>query len=176
MDSRLYQETRGRVPLRSTDAPLPGSMIQLVNRLTSSRSSTPENLPAFSTVTAWLSHDLEAITSWEFVEGPINEVPDSSSRLGTPEEDDPEEDSVINPPQLTTHGITLPYWETISRYHNSGLEFGPGGHGNVDRTLDLLDEADIYWKGRKKHVRRFIRRCPWCQKMDQIRGGIHHYP
>ena len=117
------------------------------------------------------------IIDWVFVKGVDNKVPDDFSRLCSREEDDS-----IHPAthlfQLTGYEIPTEHWDTIARFHNSGLtdKEASGGHGGVQRTLDQLDRAGLQWKHRTKHVRRFIRMCPCCQKMDQMKRVIHSYP
>ena len=126
------------------------------------------------------------IKEWIYVKGSDNGVPDKFSRLCKEEED-------IHPAsmlfQLTGYEIPEEHWDTIAKVHNSGLKGlvpnaegtgthpgCPGGHGGVARTLLQLDEAGLQWKHRTKHVRRFIRMCPCCQKMDQMKKVIHSYP
>jgi hypothetical protein len=114
------------------------------------------------------------ILEWRYVKGEDNGVPDKMSRLCTREED-------IHPAsllfQLTGYEVPKEHWDTIARFHNSGLiQDSPGGHGGVQRTLDQLDRAGLQWQHRTKHVRRFIRMCPCCQKMDQMKKIIHSYP
>ena len=113
------------------------------------------------------------IIAWKFLKGIDNMVPDEFSRLCVREDD-------IHPAsllfQLTGYELPEEHWNTIARFHNSGLTGKPGGHGGVDRTLSQLDTAGLHWKHRTKHVRRFIRMCPCCQKMDQMKKIIHSYP
>lgn len=126
------------------------------------------------------------IKEWIYVKGEDNGVPDDFSRLCKEEED-------IHPAsllfQLTGYEIPEEHWDTIAKVHNSGLKGlvssadgtgtcpgCPGGHGGVERTLLQLDQAGLHWKHRTKHVRRFIRMCPCCQKMDQMKRVIHSYP
>jgi len=114
------------------------------------------------------------IISWEYVKGDDNGVPDSMSRL-CKMEDDVHPASLLF--QLTGYEIPKEHWNTIARFHNSGLTGdGPGGHGGVERTLWQLDEAGLQWQHHTKHVRRFIRMCPCCQKMNQMKSVIHSYP
>ena len=114
------------------------------------------------------------ILAWKFVKGIDNMVPDEFSRL-CKREDDVHPASMLF--QLTGYEIPEKHWDTIARFHNSGLKGdGPGGHGGVERTLGQLDTAGLHWKHRTKHVRRFIRMCPCCQKMDQMKKIIHSYP
>jgi hypothetical protein len=51
--------------------------------------------------------------------------------------------------------------DNISRAHNSLT-----GHGGVDDTLHKLDQLELKWFGRRKHVRHFIKQCPICQKLS----------
>jgi hypothetical protein len=65
-------------------------------------------------------------------------------------------------------------WETIRTKAHS-TESGHG-HGGVSRTITVLDEQGLYWPGRSKDVRRFIKMCPCCQKMNLIKPVVHSYP
>ena len=126
------------------------------------------------------------ILDWVYVRGVDNGVPDSLSRLCEELEDVHPASKLF---QLTGYEIPNEHWETIAQYHNSGLKRlipkvpgamtnmeCPGGHGGVERTLHMLDDAGLQWKHRTKHVRRFIRMRPCCQKMDQMKRVIHSYP
>jgi len=125
-------------------------------------------------VKRWFMAYQEYDIDWEYVKGDDNGVPDKMSRLCKMEED-------IHPAsllcQLTGYEIPKEHWDTIARFHNSGLTGeGPGGHGGLERTLAQLDDAGLQWPHRTKHVRRFIRMCPCCQKMAQMKSVIHSYP
>jgi hypothetical protein len=125
-------------------------------------------------VKRWFMAYQEYDIAWEYVKGDDNGVPDKMSRLCKMEED-------IHPAsllfQLTGYEIPKEHWDTIARFHNSGLTGeGPGGHGGLERTLSQLDDAGLHWPHRTKHVRRFIRMCPCCQKMSQMKSVIHSYP
>ena len=109
------------------------------------------------------------ILEWRYVKGDDNGVPDSMSRLCAQEEDTHPAVALF---QLTGYEIPKEKWNVIERFHNSKER----GHGGVQRTLHLLDEAGHQWHHRTKHVRRFIRMCPCCQKMNQMRSIIHSYP
>ena len=109
------------------------------------------------------------ILAWLYVEGENNFVPDTFSRLCKQEEDT---HPAIHLFQLTGYEIPSKQWDLIARYHNSKER----GHGGLSRTLLLLDEDGHQWKHRTKHVRRFIRMCPCCQKMTQMKSVIHSYP
>jgi hypothetical protein len=115
------------------------------------------------------------VKNWGWVKGADNMVPDQFSRLCAKEEDE-----IVHPTvllcQLVGYEIPQDKWDIIARFHNSGFSEGPGGHGGVDRTLVLLEKAGFIWDDQAKQVRRFIRMCPCCQKMDQMKSVIHSYP
>jgi hypothetical protein len=126
------------------------------------------------------------ILAWDFVKGEDNGVPDKFSRLCTELEDVHPASKLF---QLTGYEVPEKHWDTIAKFHNSGLKglvpdasgnttnVGcPGGHGGVERTLGMLDAAGLQWQHRTEHVRRFIKMCPCCQKMDQMKKVIHSYP
>ena len=82
------------------------------------------------------------------------------------------------------HGInlfdfTIPpeYYNLIAKAHNSGV-----GHMGVETTLKRLRELNYpecqetnpkVWKYQREHVRKFIRCCPACQMMSQLKVPIH---
>ena len=115
------------------------------------------------------------IMNWKHVKGVDNKVPDDFSRMCLRESEEHPATMLF---QLTGYEIPPEHWDTIARFHNNGTPFesGPGGHGGVQRTLEVLDAANLDWPQRTKHVRRFIRMCPCCQKMDQMKPIIHSYP
>ena len=133
-------------------------------------------------VKRWFMAFQEFDITWEWVKGVNNDVPDTFSRLC---KEEPDEHPAVLLCQLTGYEIPQEHWDTIARFHNSGLKVEgrdenlpplPGGHGGVERTLQQLDLHDLQWKHRTKHVRRFIKMCPCCQKMDQMKKVIHSYP
>jgi transposase InsO family protein len=51
------------------------------------------------------------------------------------------------------------------------------GHGGVDRTYATLMTRDPeYWTKRKHLVKRYVRRCYFCQKMAMVKHQIHSSP
>jgi len=59
----------------------------------------------------------------------------------------------------------------ILRVHNS-----LAGHHGVERTMKKLVEANYHWPYMREHVKWFIRHCPLCQKMSQLKSPIHAIP
>ena len=108
------------------------------------------------------------IKAWNYLEGPLNHVPDGLSRLCVREEDDHPATLLF---QLTGYEVPPEYWDHIKEAHNTTV-----GHGGVQRTLDKLDSQFQQWDKRTTHVRRFIKLCPCCQKMNQMKTVIHSYP
>jgi hypothetical protein len=50
------------------------------------------------------------------------------------------------------------------------------GHGGINRTMTLLKNANKTWNGIRRDVETFIKRCPCCQKMSQLKPRIHIKP
>ena len=50
------------------------------------------------------------------------------------------------------------------------------GHNGVDATVDRLKRQGLSWKYMRSEVRQFIKLCPNCQKMNQLRIPIHTSP
>ena len=59
----------------------------------------------------------------------------------------------------------------IAQVHNS-----ISGHGGVERTFDKLVKMGHHWEYMREHVRYFIKRCPYCQKMSYTKTPIHTTP
>ena len=47
------------------------------------------------------------------------------------------------------------------------------GHHGVERTLAKLDKLNLQWTYRREHVKRFIKECPYCQKMSYLKIPIY---
>ena len=108
------------------------------------------------------------IEKWGYVKGEKNIVPDTFSRLCPVDSIEPT-NVIIS--MLTGYEVPTDAWENISAVHNT-----ESGHGGVERTLRKLDEKNLNWDKRTLHVKRFIKMCACCQKMDQIKRVIHSYP
>ena len=110
------------------------------------------------------------IPTWGYRKGVDNMVPDSLSRL-CPDETD--EHPAVHLFHLTGEHIPQDKWNIIARYHNS-ME---SGHRGVDRTINKLLQDGQSWSKMTGRVKRFIKNCPCCQKMDQqMKKVIHSYP
>ena len=59
-------------------------------------------------------------------------------------------------------------YKLIETVHNSQT-----GHRGVEKTLEALD---IQWKYRREHVKKFIRECPFCQKINNLKMSIYTHP
>ena len=59
----------------------------------------------------------------------------------------------------------------IAKVHN---EFA--GHAGVERTFDRLVAMGYHWEYMREHVKYYIKRCPFCQKMSQLKTPIHTTP
>ena len=57
---------------------------------------------------------------------------------------------------------------TIERCHNPMV-----GHGGVERTLRKIKDLKLSWPTMRADVKQFIRECPCCQKMSQIKTPIN---
>lgn len=101
----------------------------------------------------------------EYLPGERNVVADNFSRLC----------DIDNPDETlcTISGLRIPNMEykLISKVHNSTV-----GHHGVERTLQKLVQQRQEWPHMREHVRKFIRECPCCQLMNQIRIPIRTHP
>ena len=96
----------------------------------------------------------------EYIKGPDNVIADALSRQQPPEHS-------ILANLVTVDKIPDKYYAEIGRVHNSLV-----GHHGVDRTMKHLIRKDLHWPGMRKHVRWFIKECPMCQLMSQIKVPI----
>ena len=104
----------------------------------------------------------------EFVPGIDNNIADAMSRL-----------CINNKPEIPTavlSAIDGPYvinnenYTKIQSVHNSMV-----GHGGVERTLRKLQDLKQVWKNMRLDVKTYIRECPCCQKMSQVKIPITAY-
>ena len=103
-----------------------------------------------------------------FVPGVDNIIADAMSRLCT-----------NNKPVVTTSVLSAidgPYvlnnekHKIIDSVHN-----GMVGHGGVERTLRKLRDLNQSWNNMRLDVKTFIKLCPCCQKMSQVKIPITAY-
>ena len=103
----------------------------------------------------------------EYIKGKDNEIADAFSRLCSSAECAKSSD-----PEIICLGeeFTVPdeLHRVIAQWHNTNV-----GHHGVERTLNKLKSAGHNWQYMAEHVRRFIKRCPCCQKMSQIKIPIY---
>ena len=62
-------------------------------------------------------------------------------------------------------------YKTLSQFHNTNV-----GHHGVDRMLRQLRDQGHQWEYIREHVKKFIAKCPCCQKMSTIKAAIHTRP
>ena len=73
--------------------------------------------------------------------------------------------------ELTGYEVPQDKWDLIAKIHNA-ME----GHHGVERTLAKLEKQNQHWTSMLKHVKHFIKLCPCCQKMNQLKPVIHATP
>ena len=108
------------------------------------------------------------VRKWVHRQGKDNEVPDTLSRL-CPRE--PVEHIAVSLFHMTGTEVPADKWDIIKQFHSQDA-----GHGGQHRTIRNLRAKGHDWPNMTKHVRRFIKLCPCCQKMDQMKKVIHSYP
>jgi hypothetical protein len=130
-------------------------------------------------VTRWfMAYQEYDIIDWVHVPGVENEVPDSFSRLCANKCLESKEtigqQSTAMLFQLTGYEMDPKHWDVI-RTKGHG-HHSDKGHGGVQRTITVLERQGLNWPGRAKDVRKFVKMCPCCQKMNVIKPVIHSYP
>jgi hypothetical protein len=111
----------------------------------------------------------------EYLPGEKNVVADAFSRL-LPVNNDVERICIIENSEehiFLLDEFTIPevVYEKIKKVHNSKV-----GHHGVERTLKKLHDQKESWKYMREHIRKFIKMCPCCQTMSQIKTQIHTHP
>ena len=123
----------------------------------------------------------------EFIKGIDNIIADSFSRLCLLDEEthnlseeeilsafdetvDDTDDQIYS---LNSKALSYPeqYREIMSQCHNSQV-----GHFGVEKTVNLILDKGFRWPYLRQHVKIFIKKCPCCQMMSQIKPAIHTHP
>lgn len=101
----------------------------------------------------------------EYLPGEKNVVADNFSRLCDIEDPD------ITLCTYSEMRIPSDKYRTISKVHNTQV-----GHWGVERTIQRLYDNGQRWTHLREHVRMFVRQCPCCQLMSQIKIPIKTHP
>ena len=67
--------------------------------------------------------------------------------------------------------LPVEVYTRIQQFHSAAVD-----HHGVEKTLQKLKDADLVWEGMRADVKRFIERCPCCQKMSVLKPLIHTQP
>ena len=59
----------------------------------------------------------------------------------------------------------------IEKCHNSQV-----GHMGVEKVIARLDKLGYTWPYSREHVKQFIKKCPFCQKMSYLKTPVHTHP
>jgi hypothetical protein len=105
----------------------------------------------------------------EYVKGVENTIADAMSRLcinNTP----PKIETAIMSAIQRTYLLSNEAFNHIEKCHNTF-----NGHGGVKRTMHKLNLLKLRWPNMRLDVKTFIRECPCCQKMSQIKVPIQAY-
>jgi transposase InsO family protein len=103
-----------------------------------------------------------------FVPGVDNVIADAMSQLCS--NNKPEVPTAILAAIDGPYVINNDNYKIIESVHNAMV-----GHGGVERTLRKLQDLKLTWKNMRLDVKTYIRECPCCQKMSQIKVPITAY-
>lgn len=117
-----------------------------------------------------------------YIKGEDNIVADAFSRLCLlsdstilPEEEmlSAFDESIEIMNNFTTQRLSYPkeYAAILGMFHNTEV-----GHFGVEKTMQKLLEKGYRWEYMRQHVKAFVRKCPCCQLMSQIKPAIHTLP
>jgi len=107
----------------------------------------------------------------EHIPGKDNIVADGFSRLLPLEEDLVA--TLVEENFYAFYDMTIPVqqYDDIAKCHNH-----VAGHHGVERTLEKLNKLNLHWLYRREHVKKFLRDCPYCQKMSYVKTPVHTHP
>ena len=111
----------------------------------------------------------------EYIKGPLNVISDAFSRLcynrmvEAPKEHTP--DDIYLSAILPHFVIPDDKLALIASVHNSLV-----GHHGVERTILKLTQCHPSWPYLRQHVKKFVKECPLCQKISQMKIAIHSHP
>lgn len=117
-------------------------------------------------VRRWKAYIAEHDCDIEHIAGEANIVADAFSRLL-------ELPSQVEHLAAQYERSEIPKAERIilGQLHNSRV-----GHFGVEKTVQRLQAQGKHWQYMREHVKAFIKECPCCQKMSQLRVPIHTHP
>ena len=118
-------------------------------------------------VVRWWMALQELDFSIEYIKGDTNSVADALSRLCLNRK---EENKYIMAALHVDKVISTEHYKAISSCHNSMI-----GHGGLERTIRKLKTLKFNWEAMRGDVREFIRKCPCCQKMSQVKPPVNAY-
>ena len=115
-------------------------------------------------VVRWWMALQELDFSITYIKGDTNMVADALSRLCLNRK---EESKYLLAALYENRTISSEHYKSISACHNSMV-----GHGGLERTMRKLKQLKLHWEAMRADVREFIRKCPCCQKMSQIKPPV----
>jgi len=157
-----------------------------LTRITTNATSSPK-------VLRWKLYmqSFNYLNKQKYIQGETNEIADTLSRLcecedkillnslyeldqedcdPDPLNPDNESEIIIISPMIENK-IPPKEYKTISKVHNS-----INGHFGINRTYDKLKQLRNNWENMKQHVQLFIKNCPLCQKLKEIKPHIDSLP
>lgn len=121
-------------------------------------------------VVRWYTAMQELDYDIKYVAGAENSIADAMSRLceNPKKAQQPERVSSLLAALHSPAEIEVTHYETIARCHNEIV-----GHGGVERTIRKIKDLKLTWDSMRAEVKQYIRECPCCQKMSQIKTPIN---
>jgi hypothetical protein len=111
----------------------------------------------------------------QHIKGTDNVIADALSRLCLiwDEANDPSEEVLTALLRGDDEDVRIPdaHYNEISLIHNSRV-----GHVGFEKCLKRLRVKGLTWPGQRRHLKRFLRHCPLCQKLSAIKPLIKTHP
>jgi len=154
-----------------------------LTRITTNATSSPK-------VLRWKLYmqEFNYLKKQKYIQGEINEIADTLSRLCECEdkyllasiyefeEDDDPSLKTLDQPEIIASTIEIKKipdkeYKILASIHNS-----INGHFGINRTINKLKTLGHNWQYMRQYVQLFIKHCPLCQKLNEVKSTIQSIP